>query len=332
MNYYVSNLFSIPSLIWTFIFNTKRQSDFIQEPILNNIEHYKITNDGSLSQTDFHKIKTYYGNYVTSILGEAFCLLRGTKMTPKERFALSYLGSLTGLFDDFFDEKDTPLDHIKQMIDEPQNCIPRNSHEELFLYFYNKACKYVVDITVFKDACHKIYDCQIMSKKQVGGDMHSDEIKYITLEKGGKSILFYRSAFGSVNTEEMEILHSLGGVLQLENDIFDIYKDYKANINTLVVRTTKIQNIRNLYLSLKNNLYQLINLTSYKSSHKKKFIRYISILIARGLVCLDCLERNESKTRNRFEVDKYSREDLICDMESFPNIIMLLHYYCKIAR
>jgi len=65
-----------------------------------------------LQQGMLKKIHTYYGLSVPAFLGEYFCLLRGKMMSDSERYPLTYLGALTGFFDDFFDEKNTPNDHI----------------------------------------------------------------------------------------------------------------------------------------------------------------------------------------------------------------------------
>jgi hypothetical protein len=46
-------------------------------------------------------------------------------------------------------------------------------------------------------------------------------------------------------------------------------------------------------------------------------------------VGLDVLERNEKKTNNIFQVEKYERKDLICDLEKPVNILKTIHYYLK---
>jgi hypothetical protein len=46
------------------------------------------------------------------------------------------------------------------------------------------------------------------------------------------------------------MLYKLGGVLQLSNDIFDVYKDSKDDIYTLVTTAKKISELRKLFLSL----------------------------------------------------------------------------------
>ncbi|PKO95177.1 MAG: hypothetical protein CVU14_12205, partial [Bacteroidetes bacterium HGW-Bacteroidetes-9] len=139
MKIYLSNLLHLPALLQLFAANAKRQKQFIRETVAIDIEESKVNIDDSLNENDFRKITNYYGFAVPAILGEGFCLLRGKEMTEQERHAMTYLGALTGLFDDFFDEKEIPEQHIKRLIEFPEKEIAKNANERLFVNFYLKA-------------------------------------------------------------------------------------------------------------------------------------------------------------------------------------------------
>ena len=87
------------------ISNINRQNKFIQKNINPLLDEAKKINDGNLEENDLKKITGYYGLAVPAILGEAFCTLRGKKMTDKERLASTCQGAMTGLGDDFFDKQ-----------------------------------------------------------------------------------------------------------------------------------------------------------------------------------------------------------------------------------
>ena len=53
------------------------------------------------------------------------------------------------------------------------------------------------------------------------------------------------------------------------------------------------------------------------------------MIICRGNVCLDMLQKKEELTNNAFAIDKYKRKDLICDMEKPVNILKTINYYSK---
>ncbi len=310
--------------------NLKKQKEFINKTLAIDIREIKKDNDSTLTEKDLKKIFTYYGSAVPAVLGEGYCLLRGKKMTDTERYKLTYMGALTGLFDDFFDEKNTEESHIKELVNNPGEKIARNSHEKLFIRFYEK----VLDVNnslLVKGYLNRVFNAQVLSKKQKDPGIREEEIRHITMEKGGTSLLFYRCAFPEQVTEnEHRMLYHLGGLGQLENDIFDVYKDYREKVRTLATTTTGISRLRSVYLSLMHDIFNMLDQTAYPRANRKKFLRFISLVSSRGLVCLDHLQKQETLSNGFFDISSYSRENLICDMEKLSNQQKLLIYYLQL--
>jgi hypothetical protein len=305
----------------------RRQEEFIRHSLAVDIREIKKVNDGSLSEKDFRKIFNYYGLAVPAVLGEGYCLLRGKEMSLSERDRLTYMGALTGLFDDFFDEKETPELHIRELINNPAPSLAYNSYEELFLSFYLKALERPGSETV-KELLNRVCDAQLRSIKQKDPGISKEDIKSITLEKGGASLLFYRCAFpGEPGENEQKMLCLLGGLGQLENDIFDIYKDYQAHIRTLATTAKEISELRSFYISLMKDVYRMLDQTAYYRKNKKKFARLLSLISSRGLVCLDHLKKQENLGGGNFQPAAYPRGKLICDMEKTGNRLKLFRYY-----
>ncbi len=325
-----NNLIKLPGLLQTVIRSSKLQKRFIQQTLAIDIEKSKKENDSSLSDSDFRKITNYYGFAVPAILGEGFCLLRGKKISNRERNALTYLGALTGLFDDFFDEKELSEHYLKILVDKPEGTNANNSNERLFVRFAKKALENTSDIDALKKASIKVYEAQVLSKKQKLETLTQQEIEDITLLKGGFSIIFYRSVFHNTASEaEEKMLYHLGGIGQLENDIFDVYKDYVNGVKTLATITTKIHDLRQAYTSLMEKTFALVHQTDFSTKNKKKFLRFIALIISRGFVCLDFLEKNEKKTNHTFSLKDYKKQDLICDMGTVKNNLKLIGHYAK---
>lgn len=324
------NLIYLPKLFMSLGLSMKNQKQFLKKTIVIDIEKSKIDNDSTLTDKDYRKMTGYYGFAVPALLGEGFCLLRGRKMSAKERYGITYLGALTGLFDDFFDDHDISKEHILDMINNPNEKLAQNSNQKLFIKFCQIALENSEDADQVKSIAFKVYDAQVLSRKQKLGSTTQEEIKKITFDKGGLSLLFYRTIFeDNIQESEVKMIHSLGGIGQLENDIFDIYKDSQHGIRTLATITTKINYLRQTYTSLMEETFELVHQTNYSTSNKKKFLRLISLIICRGFVCLDFLERNEIKTNNEFSLSQYEKKDLICDMGKLSNNIKLLNYYSK---
>jgi hypothetical protein len=150
------------------------------------------------------------------------------------------------------------------------------------------------------------------------------------LYKGGTSLLFYRSAFGEITDEaEKEMLYRLGGLGQLENDIFDIFKDSNDAINTLATITQTIKDLQEIYISEYNEVVNLIRKTKYNEKNKQDFQKIVSLIFARGWVCLNYLKKAEQTSNNVFLPISYTRRQLICDMEKPCNILRSIHYFAK---
>jgi hypothetical protein len=330
MKKYVYNLRVLPGLYQSLVKGLFYQKQFIQKTIAIDIEEIKKEQDGSLNESDFKKITDYYGWAVPAILGEAFCLLRGKGMTERERCALTYLGALTGLFDDFFDEKNTPKNHIKELLENPQESLVRNSHEMLFVRFFRKALENSPNNDLLKSSFYEVFNAQVLSEKQNLPEIAREEIESITIRKGGVSLLFYRSVLGEDAREDEKILlYNLGSLFQLENDIFDVYKDYKSGIRTLATIETKINNLRETFTLMMDKTLISLGATDFALENKKKFWRFISLILLRGLVCLDFLEKSEKKTNGLFSPKDCSRRDLVCDMEKTSNKARLVTYFIK---
>ena len=308
----------------------RTQRKCIMSSLKSDISESKKTNDHSLDDLDFIKMTDYYGLAVPVMIGESFCKLRGKKMSLKERLALTYLGGLTGLFDDFFDRKDLSENHIKSLLTQPLEMEGENSNEKLILKLYLKSLGNSSNPERLTRYSLEIFKAQVLSKKQLGSDLNVNEIKDITLQKGGYSVLFYRSSFEEEITDtEKELFFLLGGIWQIENDILDVYKDFKAGIKTLVTLETKIDNIRNFYIHLLNQLVNLVKLSDYPATNKKKFLENIILFISIGFVAMDVLEKNEKGTNHIFLLEKYERKNLICDLEKPVNILKTIHYFSK---
>lgn len=308
--------------------DVKRQKVFIKNVIEPEIQQASKTNDGSLDKEDFNKIRNYYGFGVPSIVGEGICTLHNHVMTQDERMASTFQGALTGLYDDFFDK--TMLEHaeIRKMMDNPSGYKPGSSLEKLFIHFLKTIHKHLPDKENFSRAFDSVFTAQVDTAKQAKPGMSWDEIRDITFRKGGLSLLFYRSAFAhKMLTGEEEALFNAGALMQLGNDIFDVYKDAPQQIRTLLTSCQKIDEVRKVFES---QLARTISFTEEAGFHdrdKKKFLNKLLLGISRCYVCLDQLERLEKKSGGIFTPSAYSREAMICDMEKPRNMISAIRYY-----
>ncbi|WP_422355378.1 class 1 isoprenoid biosynthesis enzyme [Roseivirga pacifica] len=297
----------------------------MQHTILLDLEDFKRTNEHDLTEEDFEKITFYYGLAVP-VIGELYCLLRGFKISHAERTALTYLGGTTGLFDDSFDKTGTSKEHLKELINNPSLELARNTRDKLLIKFYLKALDQSPFVTRIKHAANSVFDAQVQSKKQTDIATSAQEIVDITRQKGGASILFYRAALeGEIDETEQKLLLNIGFIGQLENDLFDIYKDREDGIRTLATISKSIPALRTQYESIISETFLIIDQANFPKANKRKFALMLAAVTTRGLICLDQLEKLEHK--GVFELSRYSRKQLVCNMGAPKNIMRWVVYY-----
>lgn len=323
----------VPAVVVMLLQNLSRQRKFLKKNIHPLLDDARETNDGTLDEGDFEKINKYYGLAVPALLGEAFCALHNKKMTPIERRAATSQGAMTGLFDDFFDKEYLSETAIENILSQKQGAV-KHANERLFHLFYQDALQQVPDKELMKKMLSDVYDAQQESKKQATSSIPAKELEAITLNKGGASLLFYRTAFSPpAATAELMLLNRLGGMMQLANDIFDVYKDRENGIHTLVTDSTHISEIRRFYQSNLQMIYKNISAGTFPRKGIRKFLSMLSLgIFSRVFVCLDQLERNEASSGNRFMVERYSRKQLICDMDLKINLLRSAKYHTRLLR
>ena len=331
MDFFFKKLLYLSRTVLSVWRQLKAQRIFLHNNIKPLLQDALSYNDGSLNETDCKKITHYYGLAVPAILGEAFCILQGRSMTEKERWASTCQGAMTGLFDDFFDKDYMDEESLKKKISVENKHTAQKSNEKLFDIFYNKALTAAPDKNYMQEALFAVYEAQVKSKQQTNIGLTAEAIKSITLEKGGVSLLFYRTAFlPHPAADEILLLYHLGGTMQLANDIFDVYKDREKNIRTLMTETRNVQSIRSMLIfrwqKASNEAYKL----KYSPACVQQFLEILFLgIFSRCLVCLDQLEKNEKITSQQFNVQLYSRSQLVCDMDTKKNMLRSATYSIK---
>lgn len=286
---------------------------------------YYQNSDGSILPNELKKIFEYYGWGVPAILGEGFALLHNRQMTPEERSCTTALGALTGLFDDFIDNKNGDPKTLHSLIFHPEKTQPKSDFERLFQEFAKIALSNIPAREAFEKSIAAVMDMQQKTINQ--NNLNDEDLLALTIDKGGKSILFYTMAFAEKMTEqEATALYQLGGLMQMGNDLFDVYEDHTHSIETLFTREAEVQASREIITKQWRDALQLCRDLPYKNA--EKFTDFMAFGLARCFVCLDQYELLARKSGG-FYPEKYSREQLICDMEKPINLLKALKYFLR---
>jgi len=330
----INNCIGIPALLFRMIGNIRRQKKFIRLEVDPEIFRIRSLKDGSLDEADIKKLRGYYGLAVPAVLGEAFAALHGKKMTRNERLCSTAQGAMTGLGDDFFDRQRLSDEGVRALVENPGGHSGETASEKLFLHFYNTALSIAPDPTAMQKQLLKVFSAQLMSKQQKNGQLSYEVLLDITMRKGAESVLFYRTAFRQpVTDKEERMLYALGGLMQLSNDIFDVYPDLQDGVDTLVTTAKKISGLRILFLSLLQMGQASARRSGYPKEQVNRFLDILSIgIFSRCLVCLDQLEKNEKRSGGQFRPGTYKRKDLVCDMDTALNKWRSVKYHIKYSK
>lgn len=328
---HIKALLSLPPVYSFLLLKVYRQKKCVKSKLLPLLQEYRLHNDGSLKPEDFKKITDYYALGVPGILGESFSILRGSPLLHRERECLTFLGSISGLLDDLFDDPHKSPFHLEEFILRPERMKPTTTHEALLLQFYKLGLENSPHPHLLKQTAIKVFTAQKESTAQTAKEITPQQIEEITYAKGGNSFIFYRLGMEQrLEAAEQEFLYNLGGLMQLGNDIFDVWEDDRDGVRTVASICTNIPALRSDFQLKLEHTFALAKRTGYAPKNVERFRRISLMALARVFVCLDQFEKLQKKSGDHFSIKEYTRKELICDMQKPGNQLKSMYYFSKL--
>ncbi len=282
------------------------------------------------SLSDFHikRIKQYT-IFITMTSGW-FAILRGAKPNKKEKTLALHLGAITPFIDDLTDSLKKTSSEILEELNATDTTL--NSAILAARYLLTEIRKNA-DEDFFR-FCEQTLLTQDESLKQVGTAILSDEeLKHITRNKGGSSLLLYRIVLGdNLKKGEKEAIYALGDLVQLTNDVFDIYKDLQDKQQTLYTNTTDFKTAYKAYKLTYDEVNQRFYALDYDKKTIKQFLYRVSTIVSRAMICFDQLILTQNAKGGVLNLADWTRKELICDMEKPSNILKALKYSTQIFK
>jgi hypothetical protein len=161
--------------------------------------------------------------------------LYGKALSNDERKRATLFGILTPVGDDLFDIDKLDKESIQQITFHPEtfNAKTFSTHvaKEIQTYLLNTVPHKQEYLKASKD----VLDIQVETIKQTNPNISKDEMRRITYTKGAVSVIIYHQCLNeAADMQVQEVLFLIGSLYQLGNDIFDLFKDVRDNIYTLV--------------------------------------------------------------------------------------------------
>ena len=297
--------------------------------LLKNIE---LKFNGKFSPTTFKKIKKFQG-IQQYIINDSFANFENRATNTKERENNKLYFVLASLYDDLMDENIVSQTVLNEMFLNPARATPGSFSETVLIDTHLRLLSLVHNKEAYQKVLNSIHQAQIDSLEQLKNDISLDRILSITERKGGYSLLMCRHYIEMSNNENIDnCWYQLGGMIQMTNDLYDIYKDTIAGIYTFANTQNEFDKIRDQYVSQIHKYKISVEKLDYDDSKKLIFQIKLSLIPALGYVALENLKNLQGDTERLKPFSAYPRKDLIIDMEKIKNIFKLIKYSYQIAK
>ena len=316
--------------VWKEMKEQKRYNQSFLLPYLAELENKY---NGQFEAEQRKKIVDYYGLFITSFLCSSYKRLYGKTLSENERKRATLFGVLTPVGDDLFDIDKLSKEDIYTITFRPEEFIPTafSGHvaKEIQTYLLN----HVPHIDEYLQASADVLRAQIETEKQTSKSISQPELRRITYTKGAVSVIIYHQCLDDTASSAMlDALFYTGSLYQLGNDLFDLYKDTRDNIYTLVNTCNNYTLFRQQFMERVRIQNQKIMSLPYDAKRKKDFCIVMNTINARSLVAINQFIRTQKKTGQAIDWWKLPRKSMIVDMENPVNFIKWLYYIYKLPK
>jgi hypothetical protein len=291
----------------------------------------------ALTPKEKKRLRHYF--FGTTYLSAVFDILRGKTRTRQEQKTFANLAALAGFFDDLADGG-LPAPITREQTACPDysgaDSLPRllggggevlesygkmNDPRGVALHLLHQIYRELPaqDPEPFKNYLHQVFEVETVSKRL---DCNLTELQHTTGMKGGYSVLLFRSLLNPApDDKEREAIFGFGALVQLCDDIFDVWFDRQANIQTIprvLLESGKISELAEYFeaqvLSVK---------TTFLACNGNR--SYVFTATSWGIVCFlvavtrVCLQHYTDLTKKHGNLQPDDRANMVVDMATFRN-------------
>jgi len=282
--------------------------------------------NGNFDQKTLEKVVKRY-SIQQHFINDSFSSLYGrtNNANEKERNLLYFI--MVSVYDDFFDDKTLTLEQIDAIFYHPDEYSAETFFEKVFIYTHTRLLNDVEDSAHYFKDFEGLHIAQKDSLEQFNPAVSDEALLSITTRKGGYCLLMCRHYLDTPYLKEADASwYALGGVIQLTNDLYDIYKDMQEGIITLAIRAKQYELIYALYHKHAEALNESIRQLPVSNSRKSDLSIILNVIAAFGYVALDNLARLQANNVNLPAFETLARKELIIDMEKNVNRFKLLKF------
>ncbi|MFB6453845.1 hypothetical protein ACE38W_01135 [Chitinophaga sp. Hz27] len=258
---------------------------------------------------------------------DLFTALHGRTTTEEEKNSIFYYFICSGLFDDFADDKTLTAAQLREIMLHPASYQCNTPEEKIFVYTGLRLNSVVRNKASYEQVLKQLLTAQLDSGKQFDPAISNSELEEITFSKGGNSLqLVYYYLNIPTTAEERHCWFLLGAIIQLTNDLYDIYKDLQAGIQTLPNRMKSAIDFQQYFNSVVSKLENHLHKLPYKHKRKHAFHLGLASICSFGNTALEHLIELQAASDKLPALHTLPRKSLIIDMEKPRNIWRCMKY------
>jgi len=287
--------------------------------------------NGVFDEATFQKVVNSHSLYLP-IVNDSFSALHGRYTNAAEQERSIHYFICSSLLDNFFDHGTLSPQQVNAIVFEPGAYSPQNFDERAFLFSHLFLLRDMKHWQAYGRVLRDVVQAQSDSLRQFDPQITDEEIQCITFSKGGNSVLLCRYYLDSDACEaEEQCWYRLGTLIQLCNDLVDIYKDRQDGIQTLPARCTDAEALAALFNKQLKGFHEQVALLPYPRKRKMDFSLAMAGVYSPGLVAIDNLRKLQAGAESLPPPDQVPRKALILDMEKPANIARWIRYVYRHA-
>ena len=288
------------------------------------VQHPTLTQ--SRSRKDIIRLKIY-ATFPTVMFEPSHRFFFNEPLTKDLRIACTYVSILTPLFDDYFEGGE--VQQLKEIIAIKDEVRLEQPH--LLVKLYRELKQHTLNHRQLSIDIDEVFQWQQQADRQKSEHKLSDtEIERLTREKSAIGFyLIMHLTNKEVDIKLRNIIDQLAFLLQLGDDVFDVWFDLQDQSQTLATNAMDATSLKAFYLNECKRLVNFVYDFTEDGSKANKFLRSYFFIISRVFVALHQYEAIDFNQARKQHAEH--RKSLVCDMELFRNNISWISCYKELV-
>jgi len=283
----------------------------------------------ALDSKAMRRLQHYF--YGTTFLSIVFGLMHGRRRSAAEKYLFSNLAALSYYFDDLADayRHENKAEHT--WLNNPETYASHADARGVSLHLLQNLYRHLpaAHLQEFKGYLHRVFNVETAGRQQIDHTLDLEALWAITREKGGASVLLFRRILHvPMSKTECDALFAFGGLIQLCDDVSDIWFDHRNGTRTvplLFALQHNLAGLRQFFDAEVRRVQALFDAVDKKSANfwggPASAWAAVGILVAIARVCLDAYDQLQEKNGT---LPLHDRKAMVVDMERWPNRLRLI--------